>query len=59
MMTNSAYDVQREIKVKRQRLGTVTSFQILGAIISDEGSKPEVLTRIAQATAALTELKPV
>ena len=30
-----------------------------GAVITDEGSKPEVLSRIAQTTAALTRLKPV
>ncbi|WP_419634652.1 hypothetical protein, partial [Thiolapillus sp.] len=28
-------------------------------VISDEGSKPEILSRIAQTTAALTRLKPV
>ena len=28
-------------------------------VITDEGSKPEILFRIAQATAALTRLKPV
>ena len=27
--------------------------------MTDEGSKPEILSRIAQATAALTKLKPV
>ena len=31
----------------------------MGAIVSDEGSNPEVLSRIAQATAALTKLKPI
>ena len=40
-------------------LGTVTSFKYLGAIILDDNSKPEILSRIAQATAALTKLKPV
>ena len=29
------------------------------AVITDEGSKPEILSRIAQATAALIRLKPV
>ena len=29
------------------------------ALITDEGSKPEILARIAQTTAALTSLKPV
>ena len=30
-----------------------------GAVVSDDGCKPEVLSRIAQATAALTELKTI
>ena len=30
-----------------------------GAVVSDDGSKSEVLSRIAQATAALTKLKPI
>ena len=38
---------------------TVTSFKYLGSVITDEGSKPEMLSRIAQTTAALTKLKPV
>ena len=59
LMTNSATGIQREIKVKGQKLGTVTSFKYLGAVVSDDGSKPEVLSRIAQATAALTKLKPI
>ena len=59
LMTNSANGIQREIKVKGQKLGTVTSFKYLGAVVSDDGSKPEALSRIAQATAALTKLKPI
>ena len=59
LMTNSANGIQREIKVKGQKLGTVTSFKYLGAVVSDDGSKPEVLSRIAQAIAALTKLKPI
>ena len=43
----------------RKKLETVTSFKYLGSVITDEGSKPEVLSRIAQTTAALTRLKPV
>ena len=59
LMTNSANGIQREEKVKKkqQSLGTVTSFKYFGAVVSDDGSKPEVLSRIAQATAALTKLK--
>ena len=58
-MTNSANGIQREIKVKGQKLGIVTSFKYLGAVVSDDGSRPEVLARIAQTTAALTKLKPI
>ena len=42
--------------VKGQVLGTVTSSKYLGAVGSDDGSKPDVLSRIAQAIAALTML---
>ena len=60
LMTNSVNCTQREIKVKGQKLGTVTSFKYLRAIVSDEGSKPaEFLSRIAQSTEVLKKLKPV
>ena len=59
LMTNSANGIQREIKVKGQKLGTVTSLKYLGAVVSDDGSKSESVSRIAQATAALTKLKPI
>ena len=35
------------------------SFKYLGSVITHKGSKPEILSRIAQTTAALTRLKPV
>ena len=38
---------------KRTDLGSVTSFKYLGAVVSGDGSKPEILSRIAQATADL------
>ena len=38
---------------------TVTSLKYLGSVITDEGSKPNILSWIAQTTAALTRLKPV
>ena len=58
-MANSANGIRRELKVKGQKLGIVISFKYLGAVVSDDGSKPEVLSRIAQANAALTKLKPI
>ena len=42
-----------------QKLETVTSFKYLGSVITEEGSKPDVPSRIAQTMAALTRLKPV
>ena len=59
LTTNSVDVIQREINVKGQKLGTVTSCKYLGAIVSDDGSKQEVLAKIEQATAALTKLKPI
>ena len=59
LMTNNANGIQREIKVKGQVLGTVTSVKYIGAVVSDDGSIPEILSRIAQATAAVTKLKPI
>ena len=38
---------------------TITSFKYQGLVITDEGSKPEILSRTAQTTAALAKLKPV
>ena len=59
LMTNNTSGINREIKVNGQKLETVTSFKYLSSVINDEGSKPEILSRIAQTTAALTRLKPV
>ena len=59
LMTDSANGIQGTIKVKVQKLDTVTSFKYLGTVVSDDGSKPEILSRIVQATAALTKPKPI
>ena len=56
---NNTSGINTEIKVNGQKLETVTSFQYLGSVITNEGSKPEILSRIAQTTAVLTRLKPV
>ena len=49
----------REIRVKEQKLGIVTSFKYLGAVVSGDGSNLEVLPRIAQASTALTKAEPI
>ena len=38
-MTNSANGILREIKVKGQKLGPVTSFKYLRAVLSNDDSK--------------------
>ena len=38
LMTTSTSGIQGEIKVRGQKLGTVTSFNDLGAIVENEGS---------------------
>ena len=56
IMSNKAIGLTKTIKVKGYNLETVTYFKYLG---TDEGTKREVLTRIAQATSPLTKLKTV
>ena len=48
LMTNNTSGINTEIKVNGQKLETVISFKYLGSVITDEGSKPEILSRIAQ-----------
>ena len=57
LMTNNTSDINTGIEVNGLKLETVTSFKYLGSIITDEGSKPEILSRIAQTTAALAGSK--
>ena len=59
LMTSNTSSINTDIKEDGQELETVTSFKYLGSVITDEGSKPEILSRIAQTTAALTRLKSV
>ena len=56
-MTNNPNGFQRQIKIKGQRLEEVENFKYLGTIVSNEGSKPEILFRIAHTTAALSRLE--
>ena len=54
LMTNNTSGIHLEIKVNEQKFETVTNFKYLGSVITEEGSKLEILFRIAQTTAALT-----
>ena len=57
LVTNNTSGINTEIKGNGRKLETVTSFKYLGSLITDEGPKPEILSRIAQT--ALARLKPV
>ena len=65
LMTNNTNGISTDITIDTKKLETVRSFKYLGAIVylgaieSDEGSKPEVLSRIAQTTAAVTKLEVI
>ena len=59
LMTNNTSGISADIKVSGEKLETVNSFKYLGSIVSDEGSRPDILSRIAQTTAALSKLKPI
>ena len=59
LMKNNISGINTEINVNGQKLEIVTSFKYVDSITTDEGSKPEILSRTAHATAALTRLKPL
>ena len=57
LMANNANGMSIAIRINSEKLDVVDSFKYLGAVVTDQGSKPEVLSRIAQITAALARLK--
>ena len=59
LMTINTNGISTDITIDNKKLETIRSFKYLGAIVSDEGSKPEVLSRIAQTTAAVAKLKVI
>ena len=59
LMTNNANGISTDIMGNGEKLDCVNSFKYLGTIIADEGSKPEILAKIAQTTAALAKLKTI
>ena len=47
LMTKNTSGINGEIKVNGQKHEIVKSFKYLGTVITREGSKPEILSRIA------------
>ena len=58
LMTNNANGISIDIRINGEKLDEVDSFKYLGAVVTDQGSKPEVQSRIAQTT-ALARLKTI
>ena len=56
LMTNNTNGISSNIRVNGEKPETVQSFKYLGAIVTDEGSMPDICSRIAQTIAALTKL---
>ena len=59
LMTNNINGISTDITIDNKKVETVRSLKYLGAIVLDEGSRPEVLSRIAQTTATVTILKVI
>ena len=58
-LTNNINGINNKINVRGQRLETVSNFKYPGSVVTDEGSKPGIISRIVQTTAMLTRLKPI
>ena len=59
LMTNNIKGISLDIRSGGQKLETVQSFKYLGSVVTDKGSKQEILSRIAQTIGALTKLKTI
>ena len=59
LMTNNANVISIDIKINSEKLDEVGSFKYLGAVVTDQESQSEVLSRVAQTTAALARLKTI
>ena len=55
LMTIYTSGINTEIKVNGQKLETVTSFKYLGTVMTNESSKPKILSRIVRTTAAWSD----
>ena len=44
LMTNNTNGINTDIKVSGEKLETVNKFKYLSSVVSDEGSKPEILS---------------
>ena len=56
LMANTS-SINTEIKVNGQKLETVANFKYLASVITDDGSKPEILSRIAQTNNSIDKVE--
>ena len=59
LMTTNTKGISLDVRIGDQKLETVQSFKYLGSVVTDEGSKQEIMSRIAQTIGALTKLKSI
>ena len=59
VVTNNAEGIRGDIRINVKRLETVNQFKYFPAIVTDEGSESEMLSRIAQATHVISQLKVI
>ena len=57
LITNNTRGINKETKVNGQKLETITSFKYLGSLVPDVGSKPEILSRIAQNDSSIDKVE--
>ena len=57
LMTNNTRGNSSEIRIGGQNLKTVQSFKYLDSVVTDEGSKQQIMSRITQTVGALSKLK--
>ena len=58
-MTNNTNDISIDVRNNGEKLDEVDSFKNLAAIITDQGSKPEVLSRTCTDNSSTARLKTI
>ena len=59
LITNNNRGISSDIRINGQNLEAVQSFKYLVSLMTDEGSKQEILSRIAQTVGASSKLKTI
>ena len=59
LMTSNTKGISSDVRIGGQKLETVQSFKYLGSVVTDEGSKQDIMSRIAQTIGALEKLKTI